>query len=230
VSDPRDGLDQRARIAPAGLGRTAGIHPPDLGELVSVSRLARVGRVAVTVAVLAALGGIAFAAAAVSAPASVRWATAAILLVLLGATVVLCAHAGGHAWFVPVPAFVLAVVWALTASARSPAAGWLLVALCATASGAGLVVGSTALRQRLRGTLAGLPSLRGMDGVAVTALSPLGVVQVAGEKWSAESVSGPLSVGAPVHVLGVRGVRLEVWSEMGAVPDGTAFDSKEDQS
>jgi membrane-bound ClpP family serine protease len=206
------------------------VQPPDLGELVTVTRLTRVGRVALTVAVLAAIGGVAFGASAIAAPASVRWATAAILLVLLVATFLLCAHAGGHAWFVPLPAFALAVVWALTASARSAAAGWWLVALCATASAVGVVVASTALRQRLRGGLVGLPPIRGTDGVAVTALSPAGVVQVCGEKWTAESVSGPLPAGAPVHVLGVRGVRLEVWSEMGTVPDGSVLDSKEDQS
>ena len=125
---------------------------------------------------------------------------------------------------------VLAVVWAFTASASSPVAGWWLVALCAFASGAALVVASTALRQRLRGTLVGLPSLRGTDGVAMTPLTPKGVVQVAGEKWTAESVSGPLPAGATVHVLGVRGVRLEVWSEMGGVPDGRMLGSEEDQS
>jgi membrane-bound ClpP family serine protease len=76
----------------------------------------------------------------------------------------------------------------------------------------------------------GLPSLRGTDGVALTALSPVGVVQVAGEKWTAESVSGPLPAGAPVHVLGVRGVRLEVWSERGTVPDGRLLGMEEDQS
>jgi membrane-bound serine protease (ClpP class) len=178
---------------------------------------------------VAVLGGIAFAVAAVSAPTALRWGTGVILLLLLGATLLLCAHAGGHAWFVPLPALVLAVVWAFTASASSSVAGWWLVALCACASAAALVVASTALRQRLKGTLVGLPSLRGSDGVAMTPLTPMGVVQVAGEKWTAESVSGPLPAGAPVHVLGVRGVRLEVWSEMGTVPDGRMLGSKEDQ-
>ena len=206
------------------------MREPDVAPLAAVSRVARVARVAFIVAVLAVLGGIAFAVAAVSAPAAVRWGTGVILLLLLGATLLLCAHAGGHAWFVPLPALVLAVVWAFTASASSPVAGWWLVALCAFASGAALVVASTALRQRLRGTLVGLPSLRGTDGVAMTPLTPKGVVQVAGEKWTAESVSGPLPAGATVHVLGVRGVRLEVWSEMGAVPDGRMLGSEEDQS
>ena len=205
------------------------MREPDVAPLAAVSRVARVARVAFIVAVLAVLGGIAFAVAAVSAPAAVRWGTGVILILLLGATLLLCAHAGGHAWFVPVPALVLAVVWAFTASASSPVAGWWLVALCAFASGAALVVASTALRQRLRGTLVGLPSLRGTDGVAMTPLTPKGVVQVAGEKWTAESVSGPLPAGATVHVLGVRGVRLEVWSEMGGVPDGRMLGSEEDQ-
>jgi membrane-bound ClpP family serine protease len=229
MSDARDGLERRAQMAAAGLRRAADVRPPDLGDLVTVSRMARVGRVALTVAVVATIGGIAFAVAEVAAPAAVRWGTAAILVVLLAAACVLCAHAGGHAWFVPLPALALAVLWALTASAHSSAAGWLLVALCATACGAAVVVASTALRQRLRGTLVGLPPLRGTDGVAVTALSPFGVVQVAGEKWTAESVSGSLPAGVPVHVLAVRGVRLEVWSEAGQVPDGSVLDSKEEQ-
>lgn len=90
------------------------------------------------------------------------------------------------------------------------------------------MLASTALRQRLRGELALPPSLRGATGVAVTELRPMGVVLVGGEAWSAESVSGPLPAGVPVHVLTARGVRLEVWSEAGTVADAM-FDIKEDQ-
>ena len=141
----------------------------------------------------------------------------------------LSAHAGGHAWFVPLPAFSLAVVWALTASSDSRGAGWALVALTATAGAGGVVSATTALRQRRRSELALLPSLRGATGVAITNLTPIGVVQVGGETWSAESVSGPLPAGAPVHVLAARGVRLEVWSEVGRVPDAAVLDLEEDQ-
>ncbi len=74
-----------------------------------------------------------------------------------------------------------------------------------------------------------LPELRGASGVALTDLTPQGVVQVRGETWSAESVSGPLPVGAAVHALTARGARLEVWSEAGAVPDANVFYIKEDQ-
>ncbi len=177
---------------------------------------------------VAAIGAVGFAIATVADPAAVRWGTGAILLVLLVATGVLCAHAGGHAWFVPLPALALAAIWALTASARSAQAGWWLVALCAVACAGGVLIAGTALRQRLRGTLVGLPELRGTSGVAVTALAPAGIVRVAGENWSARSVSGALPAGAPVHVLGVRGVRLDVWSELGNVPDHTMLATEED--
>jgi membrane-bound ClpP family serine protease len=223
-----DSFDRRARVAAAGLRRAAEVHPPDLEELVTVARVTRVGRLALTMAAVAVVGGVAFAVAAVAAPTALLWGTAAILLALLAATWLLCAHAGGHAWFVPLPACVLAVVWAFTASARSPVAGWWLVALSGTACGGGVIVASTALRQRLRGELAVLPPVRGATGTAVTDLTPVGVVRVAGETWSAESVSGTLAAGAPVHVLRVRGVRVEVWSEAGTVPDANVFDIEEE--
>ena len=92
------------------------------------------------------------------------------------------------------------------------------------------MVASTAFGQRVRGGLALLPSLRGADGVAVTELRPVGVVRVGGGTQTAESVSGRLPAGAPVHVLTARGVRLEVWAEVGSIPDANVFDIKEDRS
>ncbi len=221
-------FDRRPRVAAVGGSQTAGVYSPNHGDLASVSRVRWVGRLALTIAVLAAVGGIAFAVAAVADPVTVRWGTAAILLVLLAAVILLCAHAGGHAWFVPLPALALAALWAFTASARSPAAGWWLVTLSALACGGAVVVAGTALRQRARMSLVVLAPVRGATGVAVTALTPVGVVQVGGEAWSAESVSGTLPAGVPVHVLSVRGVRLEVWSEEGTVPDASVIDIKED--
>ncbi|MGH9068750.1 MAG: NfeD family protein, partial [Acidimicrobiales bacterium] len=49
--------------------------------------------------------------------------------------------------------------------------------------------------------------------VAVTALSPSGTVRVRGDTWSAVSISGAVPAGSPVHVAGMEGLRLEVWSE-----------------
>jgi membrane-bound ClpP family serine protease len=91
------------------------------------------------------------------------------------------------------------------------------------------VLALTVLRQRLRAQLALRPHVRGTPGVALTDLNPVGVVQLAGETWSAESVSGPLPAGAPVHAVKARGLRLEVWSEVGTVPDTFVFDIEEDQ-
>jgi hypothetical protein len=51
-----------------------------------------------------------------------------------------------------------------------------------------------------------------------------------GGTWTAESISGRLPTGNPVHVLTARGVRLEVWPEVGSIPDANVFDIKEDQS
>jgi membrane-bound ClpP family serine protease len=61
--------------------------------------------------------------------------------------------------------------------------------------------------------------LFGADGVAVTELRPEGTVRVRGETWTAESMSGRLPAGAPVHVLEVDGLRLRVWSDA-EMPDG----------
>jgi membrane-bound ClpP family serine protease len=224
MTDPSDGPERRPRIA-----AVAEPSPSSQRETVALSRMTRVAVVVVVIAALAAIDAVGFAVATVADPAGVRWGTGAILLVLLVATGVLCAHAGGHAWFVPLPALALAAIWALTASARSAAAAWWLVALCAVACAGGVLVAGAALRQRLRGTLVGLPELRGTSGIAVTALAPDGIVRVGGENWSARSVSGSLPEGAPVHVLGVRGVRLDVWSELGTVPDHTTLAIEEEK-
>jgi membrane protein implicated in regulation of membrane protease activity len=218
MTEPVPDLDHRARAAAAELLRAVTIRPPDRRELVQASRIRRAGQVALAVALLAVLGAVAFGAASVAASTGVRWATGAILLALVASTFVLCAHAGGHAWFVPAPALVLAILWAVLASGASSAAWW-LAALCAAMAAAGVVVGSTALRMRLRTDTLPVATAAGRDGRAVTALTPFGVVKVGGETWTAESLSGPLDAGTVVHVVRARGVRLEVWSEAGTVPD-----------
>jgi membrane-bound ClpP family serine protease len=104
---------------------------------------------------------------------------------------------------------------------------WWLVAMSAGAAGLASLLGATALRQRVRDSSRPLPTLKGASGVSVTPLTPAGVVQVASESWSALSLSGPLPVGVPVHVVRVDGVRLEVWSEAGIVPDERALENQQ---
>lgn len=182
-----------------------------------------VGWAALVTAVVVALGAVSFALASVSAGPDLRWVTAGLLLVVLASTGLLCAHAGGHAWFVPLPALALAVMWALTASGPHGGTSWWLVATSASAAAAGIAVGSVALHQSLHSTPAA-SGPHGGSGTAVTPLTPVGVVRVAGETWTGRSLSGSLPAGAPVHVVRVDGVRLDVWSEAGTVPDQWTLD------
>ncbi len=56
----------------------------------------------------------------------------------------------------------------------------------------------------------GVESLAGRTGTVVTALSPEGLVQMAGEQWSARSVEGEVAPGQSVEVVGRDGLRLLV--------------------
>lgn len=183
----------------------------------------------VALAAITIVGAVIFGIASAMGSVELAWATGAVLAALLIVTWVLCAHAGGHAWLVPVPAFGVTVVWALTAASGkwSSATTWWLAVASAAMSGGAVLVAGTALRQRLAGVRSAAPPLAGADGFALTALSPTGVVRVGGETWTAESVSGPLPAGAPVHVVSVRGLRLLVWSEIGTVPGADTLEPQE---
>jgi membrane-bound ClpP family serine protease len=146
--------------------------------------------------------------------------TVVLLGLVLASSWLLSAHAGGHVWLVPVPALVLAVVWAVSAAGHRGTTVWLLPATLAAIAVAGVGAGGAALRQaRRRPGVPVSPGPHGASGTAVTPLAPVGVVRVAGETWTARSLSGPLPAGAPVHVVRIDGVRLDVWSEAGCVPD-----------
>jgi membrane-bound ClpP family serine protease len=74
-----------------------------------------------------------------------------------------------------------------------------------------------------RGPSGGTEKLVGASGTALSPLTPTGMARVNHESWTAESLSGPLPAGAPVHVVRVDGLRLLVWSEAGAVPGDEAL-------
>ena len=71
---------------------------------------------------------------------------------------------------------------------------------------------SFAIRAQRRKVAVGSEALVGMAGVAKTALAPSGMVQVAGELWSAELPEGAaaLDSGQRVEVVSVQGLRLTV--------------------
>lgn len=74
-------------------------------------------------------------------------------------------------------------------------------------------MGWTAIRRSDRADRhAASHQLEGAEGVAVTDLTPDGIVRVRGEQWSATCVNGSVAAGSPVQVLS-SGVRLEVWGE-----------------
>jgi membrane-bound ClpP family serine protease len=200
-----------------------------MGRSTGMSRLKWVVASAVSLAAFAIIAAIVLGLTQAIDMVQVAWATGAVLAVLLVLTGVLSAHAGGHAWLVPVPAFAFAVAWALIAASGkwSSSPAWWLVGVSAGTSGVAVFLAGTALRQRLVAFDTSRSLLSGADGNALTPLSPTGMVRVAGETWSAESVSGPLPAGAPVHVVRVRGLCLLVWSELGTVPGADALESKE---
>lgn len=72
------------------------------------------------------------------------------------------------------------------------------------------VVLRAAIRLRRQPLASGTSPLLRAEGRAVTALDPRGVVLVASEEWTADSVSGPVAAGTRIRVVGVEGVRLTV--------------------
>jgi len=60
--------------------------------------------------------------------------------------------------------------------------------------------------------------LKGQEGMAATALTPIGVVLLGSEEWSAESTAGPLPEGTKVVVESTTGLRLRV-HPVGPNPD-----------
>jgi membrane-bound ClpP family serine protease len=159
----------------------------------------------------------------------IAWVTGAVLAGVVALTVALCVHAGGHVWLVPVPASTLAALWAVTVGSgeASGAVAWWLAGGTVAASGLAVVVALSAFGHPTVRIRTGADALRAAEGTALTALSPTGMVRVAGEPWTAESLSGPLPAGAPVHVVRVDGLRLLVWSEAGTVPGPEALEAEE---
>jgi membrane-bound ClpP family serine protease len=164
---------------------------------------------------------VAVALLSVFASGGLPWLVGTVLAAAVVGVVVAGFHAGGHGWFVPLPALVLAVAWAVAASAGgwASASAWVLAALAFASALGAFVLVLPAIAYR-GGTVApvGTAALVGASGKALTALSPKGICQVNKETWTAESLSGPLPAGAPVHVARVDGLRLLVWSEAGTVP------------
>jgi membrane-bound serine protease (ClpP class) len=91
------------------------------------------------------------------------------------------------------------------------------------------VVVKAALRARRLPAAAGLESLAGEEGVALSDLDPGGRVRVRHEEWSAVSAGGRIAAGAPVRVVRVEGLRAVVELAERAGPRGEKETGSEGQ-
>ena len=87
---------------------------------------------------------------------------------------------------------------------------WVIVPVAAIAAGFfGLILGALMQARRLPVQMR-TTNLIGATGVVTTSLTPIGVVHVASESWSAVSTSGPVPAGTRVMIVDVDGLRLKV--------------------
>jgi len=98
---------------------------------------------------------------------------------------------------------------------------WVIIPVAALTAGFfGLVLGALVQARHLPVQMRSA-ELIGKTGVVTTALTPIGVVHVASESWSAVSTSGPVPAGTRAVVVDVDGLRLKV-SPLAAGDAGSA--------
>lgn len=143
--------------------------------------------------------------------------------VLLGAVVLAALvgfHTGPHTHAAAGVLGVVAAGWLVLMMVDGSARRTLLLSLFAAdlvvSAGMGLTAWRGIVSRRAVGSARPAHDVAGAAGIAVGGLSPTGAVRVRGELWSATSLNGPVADGAPVQVVSVDGIRLNVWSEGGS--------------
>lgn len=138
---------------------------------------------------------------------------AGVLLGLVVLAGIVGFHSGPHVHAAAGVVGVVAAAWLLVmvGEGHSTPAVWVLFGTdVALSVGLGVMAWS-GFRHPAAGP--GDGAMEAAEGVAVSALTPDGVVRVRGEEWSAVSLNGQVAAGTPVQVIRVRGVHLEVWGE-----------------
>ena len=147
------------------------------------------------------------------------WTIAGILLGVVIVASLVGFHTGPHAHMVAAVAGVLVAAWFLfmVADGRSSSSsGWSSAPTSSYRFALGSRPGGCCpLRDE---DVRHFNSLEALEGVAVSDLTPEGIVRVRGEQWTASSVNGTVRSGARVQVLRADGVRLEVWGEEADAP------------
>lgn len=143
------------------------------------------------------------------------WAVAGVLLGTFFLTSLLGFHLGPHSHAVATVLGIAAAAWlvATAISGESSALLWTLFSadVCLTVGVSLLAwrglhfVAPNSVGQHTR--------VMGKQGVAKSALKPDGTVNLMGEDWSATSLNGYIEAGKVVQVIGLNGLRLEVWGE-----------------
>ena len=144
------------------------------------------------------------------------WIITGLLLGLVFLATVVGFHSGPHAHAVAGAAGFLVAGWLayMVLGRGEGSVLWpLLLADLVVSAGVGALAwkglsGRSAVTETYH-----LNSLEGAEGVAVSELTPEGIISVRGEQWSAISVNGIAPARTRVQVLRAAGVRLEVWGE-----------------
>lgn len=146
------------------------------------------------------------------------WFVAGVLLgvVVLGA--VLGFHTGPHTHVAAGTMGLVAAAWLLLMALIGQATTVLWVVFSADVVvsggiGAMAAVGLAGRRSTAGGGRGGAARLEAAEGVAVSDLTPEGIVRVNGEQWSAVSLNGTVRARSRIQVIRAGGVRLEVWGE-----------------
>ncbi len=154
------------------------------------------------------------------------WIVAGLLLGLVVLISLVGFHAGPHAHAAAVVIGGVAAAWLtlMALDGRSSSVLWVLLSADVVASAGLGVMAWTGLSARhdVSGHRSVAP-LDGTEAVAVTDLTPEGIVRARGERWSAVSLNGPVHAGADVQVVRVAGVRLEVWGDQPDSLTGNPF-------
>lgn len=144
------------------------------------------------------------------------WVVAGVLLGLVVLVALAGFHSGPHTHFAAGVLGALAAAWLILMAldGRSSSILWALLGADVVLTGGvavmawnGLTAHAIAERHRP------IPRLEGAEGVAVSALSPEGIVRARGEEWTAVSLNGPVPAGGRIQVVRRAGVRVEVWGE-----------------
>ena len=148
------------------------------------------------------------------------WALALILVAMFGYAIDVQA---GRAYSWTVIATVLLVIGSLFLYGGSPALNvywWVIIVMVVATVVFFVTAMPVAVRSRFSTPTIGRESLIGEEGEAVVDVAPDGVVLLRGARWRARTNRAtPISAGAPIRVVEVDGLILEVEPEEGGARD-----------